>query len=273
MQVVPRPKPDGRAEGNGNNHDGTCHVTVEKGNRTMSENANVKWKTEETIRCGRAVYELAVAHRADLEPRVGAATIDGLATDVDELRNTAAGALSSRADRKASTLAQNDALVSGAAVVSAIRAAIRQSHAENRTLQADFGVGMPVYARSVPSVVGSLRMILDAYEQNPDAARAAGILEPDVERAREALSALSAADYTQEGRKLSAKQATARRRATQLRVQAGIARLVGAAHVAFMDLPELVAQFTALIPTRPGRVRKDAPAVPVAPPSPPVGPA
>ena len=265
MQVVPRPKPDGRVEGDGNNHDGTLNRAVENGAETMSVNTNVKWKTEETIRCGRGVYELAATYREELQPRVGAATIDGLAADIDELRNTAAGALSSRADRRSSTLAQNDALAFGATVVSAVRTAIRQTHPQNKMLQADFGVGMPVFSRSVPSVVGNLRMILDAAEQNPEPARTAGILEQDIARARDALAALSAADYTQEGRKLSAKEATARRRATQLRVQATVGRIVGAVHLAFMDRPEVTAKFTCLIPSRPGRTRKSAPAQPSGP--------
>jgi hypothetical protein len=123
-------------------------------------------------------------------------------------------------------------------------------------LQRDFGVGMPVFVRSVPSVVGSLRTILDAAAQHPEATRAAGILEQDIQKAQDALASLSSADATQESRKLGAREATARRRATQLRVQTGIAKIVGAAYLAFVDQPAVVDKFTSLTPSRPHRSRK-----------------
>jgi len=39
----------------------------------MSEHQNIKWRTEETIRCGLGIHDLAVTHREEIEPRVGAA--------------------------------------------------------------------------------------------------------------------------------------------------------------------------------------------------------
>ena len=225
----------------------------------MSEIENIKWKTEETIRSGLGIHELAVTYREALEPRVTAAIIDGLRADLDELRSDAAGAVSSQAVRKAATLDQGTALQFGSAMVSAMRAAIRQVHPLDKALQRDFGVGMPVFVKSVPAVVGSLRTVLDAAEQHPDATRAAGIIEDDVRKAQDALASLTSADVTQESRKLGAREATARRRATQLRVQKGIGKIVGAACLAFLDKPDVVAKFTSLIPSRTRRSRKPAP--------------
>jgi hypothetical protein len=178
-----------------------------------------------------------------------------LRADLDELRSDAAGVHSSRADRRASTLDQNGALAGGALVVAAIRTAIRQVHPCAPALLGDFGVGMPVFVRSVPSVVGSLRVVIDAVGKHPDEARAAGIIDRDVAKAEEALACLTTADAVQEGKKVGAREATARRRATQLRVQNGIARIVAAAHLAFLDRPDVVQKFTSLVPSRPHRAR------------------
>jgi hypothetical protein len=238
----------------------------------MSDNEALKWKTEETIRCGLAVHDLALTHREELEPRVGAAAIDGLGTDVAELRDDAAGAVSSRADRRASTLDQNEALRTGAGVVGAIRIAVRHVHSADKALQGEFGVGVAVNDRSVPSVAAGLQIVLDAAARHPDETRAAGILDADIEKARNARAALVSADVTQEGRKLGAREATARRRATQRRVQTGIDRIVAAATLAFVDRPNLLAKFTSLVPSRPRRADKTG-TTPPTPPAPPMPPA
>jgi hypothetical protein len=268
MEVLPRTRPDGRVEGRGQEGDGPHRRAAEEGESTMSESETLKWKTEETIRCGLAVHELAVTHREELEPRVGAATIDGLGTDVAELRNDAAGAVSSRADRRSSTLDQNEALRTGAAVVAAVRSAIRHVHPADKALQGEFGVGVAVNDRSVPSVAAGLQIVLDASARHPDETRAAGILDADIEKAQNARAGLATADATQEGRKLGAREATARRRATQLRVQKGIDRILAAATLAFVDRPSLLAKFTSLVPSRPRRAPKDPTATGTTPTSP-----
>jgi hypothetical protein len=222
----------------------------------MTQNEIIRWKTQETLRSGLSVYDQVILSREEFERRVGAGTIDGLRADVDELRDDAAGAVSARADRSSATLEQNVALGTGAGVVGGVRAAIRQVHPSDKALQRDFGVGMAISVKSVSSVVGGLRIILDAAAEHPEETRAAGILEEDIQKARDALASLAAADNTQEGRKVSAREATARRRATQVRVEAAIAKILAAAHLAFMDDPTMLAKFTSLVPSRPRGSRK-----------------
>jgi hypothetical protein len=226
----------------------------------MRENPNVRWKTEETIRCGLSILELCACYLGDLEPRVGAVTISGLRAALDELRNTAATAISSRAARRASTLDQDAALRKGAGVVWAFRGAIRQAHRSNKALQRDFGVGVPIAIKSIASVAGGLRTVLDAAAHHPEELRAAGLVDADVAKARETLTALTVADVTQEGRKVGSREATATRRTAQVRVQAGVSKIIAAARLAFVDQPAVLAKFTSLIPTRPRRSPKPVPA-------------
>jgi len=228
----------------------------------MEQNKKPAWKIEETITSGTEAHELATRFKPELEPRLGAGVIDGLGADTQELRGNASDAASTRVGAKAATLDEGTALRNGALIVAAVRATIRRTFAADKAIQRSFGVGAPVNANSIGSVAAGLRIVLSAADKNPEAAREAGILPADLDDARTALAALVTADQDQAGHKLTAKQATARRAATQLRVEAAVLKIVGVATLAFRNRPDVLAQFAAVIPSRSHRTTVASPSSP-----------
>ncbi len=231
-----------------------------------------KWKPEETVRLGFAMHEEASRHQTDLAPRVDAALLATLLADSLELRDASAGASGARATSQAATQAQKHVLRKGGALIAAVRNAVRRVHHPDKALQRKFGVGLTVQ-QTVPSVLAGLQVIVAAAEEYPAETTAARITDADLAAVRAARDELSSADEHQERSKVSARQATARRRATQLRVQESVARILAAAGIVFRDRPDVLARFTAVVPTRSKRLRAsdvrpvDSPAPPSPPPA------
>jgi hypothetical protein len=158
-----------------------------------------------------------------------------------------------RAGKRAATVGQADAVQQGSRLVIAIRSAVRQGLPDDRAAQKGFGVGLPIKKGSVGSVASALQMVVDAAEKDPARVRDAGVLPQDLDVAKQALSTLLSADAKQESRKVNAKQATASRAGAQIRVEAAVGKILGAAAVEFHNQPDIAARFEAVIP---GHVRK-----------------
>jgi hypothetical protein len=230
----------------------------------MANAKNPKWRTEAAVRAGMAVKELAAAYRERLEPRLGAALLDGLAADLDELRGATSGAVSVRAGKRAATVGQADAAQQGSRLAIAIRSAVRQALPDDRAAQKGFGVGLSIRKESVASVASALQMVVDASEKDPARVRDAGVLPQDLDLAKQALSTLLSADAKQESRKVNAKQATASRVATQLRVEAAVGKILGAAAVEFHNQPDIAARFAAIVPGHSGKSKSGSAPSPAA---------
>lgn len=115
----------------------------------------------------------------------------------------------------------------------------------NKELLKAFGVGVDVKP-SVGSVEKALGLIIAAASRHEAAARSAGVLPDDVATARTLLSAVSGADAAQEGKKLTAKQATAAANAVHARLSDNLMHLESIAQV---SLPRAQATaFSALTP-------------------------
>ena len=84
----------------------------------------------------------------------------------------------------------------------------------------------------------ALQTIFDAATREPQAAAEVGLRPEDLEEVRLAREALGAADSSQEGKKVSAKAATADRDGTHLRVEAAVRRIIGASRLAFRASPQ-----------------------------------
>jgi hypothetical protein len=254
MPLPPREGAESPAPGRGQQVGRHFDAGDQKREEAMKNQNLPKWKPEETIRLGFAMHEEASRCQADLAPRVDAALLATLLADSFELRDVAAGTCSARASGRAATLAQRHAIRKGAALVSAVRGAIRRVHRTDKAVQRKFGVGL-VVQYLVPSVLASLQVILAAAGQCPAETAAAGITDADLVAVREARDALSTADEHQERSRLGARQATAQRRSRQLRVEQSVARILAAAGIVFRDRPDVLARFTAIVPTRTKRVR------------------
>lgn len=227
-------------------------VAVHPGGKHMT----TRWTAAEAVRAAEALITLAAQFRAKLEARMGAGFIDGLAADTASLRDLLGGTSAQRATKRASTVSQNDAVAEGAALVANLRALVRTGAAGQKAVWRAWGVGQQVN-HTVSSVEKGLASILAAASADPAQARAIGVLQEDLDRAGKLLAAVSAADSTQERKKISSKQATAAANATQARLEANLVHLTSLAAVA-LDR-ETAAQFAAALPASRGGKKKKKP--------------
>jgi hypothetical protein len=228
----------------------------------VSKRSRPKWAIEAAVSAAVSLHEEALLHATELSPRIDAGLLAGLLTDADALRSDAAVVATRRADRKSATLSQDAALRIGYELIVGVRTAVRRAYPDDKALQREFGVGEKLDADAVGSVASGLHTVINAIAANPERARSAGLLPADQTQAQGALDALTAADHDQDRRSVSAKDATARRVATQLRLEASIGKLLAAAAIAFCDRPAVLARFEALIPSRPHRNGKQPIAAP-----------
>lgn len=217
-----------------------------------------KWTVSEGIRTGTAMFELSSGYALILNPRLDAGRIEGLGADVGELRGNSQKLLSAMLERNSSTEAQDKMVGTGYGLVSSVREAIRRRYPRDPEIKDLFGIGHRVEQKSVESVARAMQGIIDAADKKPEVVRQAGILPADVDEIRAVRMALVSADVDQEGKKLSAKEATAKRAATQLRVEEAVDCIFGAAKMAFRDQPEIFAKFEAVLPKSPARKAKTA---------------
>jgi len=217
--------------------------------------ANTRWSADQTIRAGEGLHPLAIQHRAVLEPRLSAGFIDGLAADTASLRGLSSGKAAARSVRSSATISQNEAVKQGGALAVNIRKLLRTGAPTNKALARAFGVGLAVN-NTVGSVAKALQTILGAAAQHEVAAREAGVLPEDVAQARTLWSAVASADASQEGKKLTAKQATAASGALQRRLEDNLVHLVAIAEISLASPP--AQHFDALTPRSPAPKKRPA---------------
>lgn len=218
----------------------------------MSQVKKPTWLVDVAVRVGEAALKLSMDHRAVLDSRLPAGTIDRLGADLAVLRDMAAGASVARATKSSATLTQKEACRAGLHLVAAIRSAVRDARPADKALHKAFGVGVRVKDKKVSSVEAALQTILDAAAREPEAAAEVGLRPEDVEEVRLAKAALGAADTSQEVKKVSAKAATSDRDGAHLRVEALVRRIIGASRLAFRGQPAVARMFADLVPASRG---------------------
>jgi len=203
---------------------------------------------ENTHRLGEMLTELLKKDRGRLEPRVGAGVIDGFLSDHPMLRATSLDTQGARRAKKAATLGQEEAAQKLFVRVMAGRGALKGGKLDKELLTRA-GVGRPMNPKSVKSVLDGAQALLEAYAQFPDELRSVGILPADVEQVRALAATLSEKDSTQEQAKLTSMEMTRARNAALKRVKDAISKIVGAAGLQFVDDPDRLALYTAVLPT------------------------
>lgn len=221
-----------------------------------------RWSADAVVRAAEGLHPLAVKHRAALEARLPAGFIDGLQADADAVRSAADDAVDSRGSRRGATVRQNDAIKSGARIVTSVRALVRTGQPAAKQLWREVGVGLRANG-TVGNVTAGLRQVLNAAARFPTELRDAGVLQADLDGAQAALNALVAADSTQEQKKLTAKQATQALAATRVRLENNLMHL---ASIAAASLGAADARLFANGLPRTGKAKK-AKAAPVAAPA------
>lgn len=196
---------------------------------------------------GIKASNLALLHKAVLEPRLPPLTLSTLVEDLDRLGTVVPGAKQVREEAKVATATQAAALRAGYSRVKAVRSAVRKARASKEVKQA-YGVGQAVNPELVRDVKAVLKQILDRASENPEEAASFGIVKKDLEALDAAYQAITGADKDQDHKQAAAPLSTQERNRTANRILAAVARIAGAGGLEFAEDPEVLAAFTALKP-------------------------
>jgi len=210
----------------------------------------LKMKPEQVVEVGLKAKALIEKDRVKLEPRLAAGLIDGLYVDIDDLQGKAPGAKASRQLKMASGATLEQTLELAAQTGQAIRTVCRLAKLDD-TIRTAVGVGKPMNAKTLKSVLAGVTMILDGYAQYSSSLREAGVLPADIALLTALRDRLLSENATQESKKISSKEATAARNAAHQRVEDALGRILAAAELAFLQDPARLAMYRALIPAKP----------------------
>ncbi len=217
-----------------------------------------KMKPEQVVEVGLQAKALLEKDRSKMESRLDAGLIDGLFTDLDDLSGKAPGAKSSRQLKMAAGATLEQTLDLATRAGQAIRNACRLAKLDD-TICIAVGVGKPMNAKTLKSVLTGVTMILEGYAQYSAALRAAGVLPADIALLTALRDRLLTDDAVQETRKVSAKEATAARNAAQQRIEYALGRIMAVAELEFLDDPARREMYRALIPSKSAAKKPTAP--------------
>lgn len=206
-----------------------------------------KWKPSQIATTGRAAHALWVKYQADIGDRLAAGLADGLATNLDVFEGKRSDATRAPEVLRSATEKQDAAALKGHTFAVAARGAIVRSSA-TAAIRAAYGLKLSIKPNKVASVVAALDALVDGFARFPDAARAAGLLSTDFDRARDLRATLATADAGQETVKSTRKNPVADRKALQVRIEEAIDAIINAGSLEFIDQPQKAEEFQNLIP-------------------------
>lgn len=190
--------------------------------------------------------QLASEDRALLEPRLPAGLLDGASADLAQVVPVVSGAVEKRAEKRASTATQKEQAQQVMQSVMGIRTALSVSDL-SAAAKKRYGVGLKMNANTVKTVVAGANAVLTQAAATPDELRGIGVLPADLEALRAALAGLVGADSTQEGKKVTAKRATAERDATLRRLDDAVRRIAAAGVLAHAGNAQRRTKYEALL--------------------------
>jgi hypothetical protein len=203
---------------------------------------------------GTTAYKLATLHQADVEPRVPAGMIPGLAADLTLLgANPNPPATPPPAPGPAPaappTLAQ--AMASAVAITSAIHDAIHGAKATSAVRKA-YGVTSRVATKEPKAVIAEGEKMLAQAQKDPTQALSLGILPADTAALAATLGDLTAADTAAKAKGAGAAGGVTAKemRAAETRMHEAVARIAGAGVLAFARNPAVRAEFEAIKPKK-----------------------
>lgn len=206
------------------------------------------------VQQGEKAYLRGTHERAELEARLPPGLLEGLRADLDGLTDQRAAPVVARTESRAATAAQNDSLGIAHRLITGIRLATRKSGADAETRKA-FGVGATLRPDSVTQVVAAGTLILERARQQPQEARAIGILETDLGKLRTSIASVQAADGAQEKVIAAKPLKTAEKNRVGRRIFDSIRRISAAGVLAFALDETRRAEFDVLddLPKKPAK--------------------
>lgn len=219
----------------------------------MAKKAAPKWTIEETIQIGKEAQKLSQSKLQELEPRLSAGLLSGLPADITQLESLFTGRPAKTQEVKGLTGTEADIARKGARWVSAVREMVKR-RATGTGLPKAVGVGMQVYQANSKSTATALEAVLTAARENPEAIRACGILETDLQKGQAMLESISGARDTQDIGMKDKKDLTTRKDTLQIRIEKAIEEISTAGYFHFMETEPVLAQrFKDLIPSSGGK--------------------
>jgi len=219
---------------------------------------STKMKPEVALDAALRMKELVAKDGPVLNPRLMPGTIEGLTEDTSSLAGNAPGAKTARQLKKAATSTVEQTASKLLQTAQGIRNLCRLAKLSD-DIRIAVGVGQPMQARSIKSVINGAEMIIAAYARYSTALREAGVLPADIELISELRNRLATDNETQEVQKVTAKDMTAARNAAHQRIEDAIGRIQAAAELAFLNNPERLAMYRAVVPSKPSAKKPAAP--------------
>ncbi len=195
---------------------------------------------------GLKAQSLAMANQATLGKRITSTFLTTLGSDLTSLGAVGASVITAHDGSVQFTAAQNSALVSGHALVTAARTAVKGQQPAKDVLLA-YGVGTKTSKLLVKDVSAALGKIITRATAEPTEAAAFGIIADDVASMTAAVAAIKTADSAQEAARAAAPLTTQQRNLTLRRVLASVHLIAGAGMLAFANDATNRALFAALI--------------------------
>lgn len=219
--------------------------------------AKPKWALGDALRAARATLALATEHKAALEPRLPAGTIDVLTADTNTLDEKQGAATLAKESLREATRTQDQAATAAHGFLTLARSAIERARVP-AAARAAFGMSLRPTTNKISTVLTALDRFIDGATRHPDVAAEAGLLSIDIEKLRGHRAALSTADADQESTKESRTSPRINRDVVQVRVEKAIDTIINAGVLAFADNAVIVARFRGLVPRTPAPKKKKA---------------
>lgn len=210
---------------------------------------SLKRKPDVTYYAGKSALELAKQDKSILEPRLPAGVIDGLAEDLELLNEFIDEQRTAQVVKKAATRRQEDVAQRLYERIRIIREMVRRARLP-KEVQTTLGIGKTMRPTYVREVTTAAALVIAGYRQYTDGLRECGVLPADIQEIEQLRSSLITTDMEQEETKVTAKEKTALRNLALDRVERAIVRLTNAAQLAFIDNPERVQAYRALLVTK-----------------------
>lgn len=197
------------------------------------------------VQRGIKAQGLVEKHQAELGARIPPTLIPELSADLDALGHVIPAAITAKHGSMQHTAAQNAALATCYALVTAARGAVK-NHQPAQDISLAYGVGSKTNRGVVKEVSAAAQKIVDRATAHPAEAQGFGIISDDVNAITAALAALKAADQAQEAARAGAPLTTKERNSTARRIIAATKKISGAGVLAFATNATLRASFEAL---------------------------
>ena len=210
------------------------------------------WKPHDTLAAAKLASLAGRRHLNSLSTRgLDAAFFDGLDADVQQFQTLTTGQATQTEQLRGKTRKLSEVLAEANRRIVGMRQAISLTYPPRHWTRAEFGLGVPLNAKSVPSTLAALQALRHGMQTHPAEASGAGLTAADATAVQGYLDEIPRADATQESSKDLRKAATAIKEALHLSIYGKMNRLRIAAGLALAEDPAALAEIINPYPNSP----------------------